>query len=316
MRNLTFKNGDILPALGLGTWKSESGEVYDAVLAAIKAGYRHIDCAYIYGNEKEVGDALIKAFSEGLVKREEMFITSKLWNNAHKKEDVIPALKNTLKDLQLSYLDLYLIHWPVAQKLDSEYPKSVDDFLNIDLAPLEKTWEAMEEAVESGLVKHIGTANFSIKNLEKLRIKAKIKPEMNQVELHPRLVQEDLVNFCKKHDILVTAYSPLGSKDRVAQMKKEDEPDLFELDSVKKIAKKHDKTPAQILIAFTLNRGLSVIPKSTNEGRIKENLEADKISLTPEEVEGLMKEDKGYRIVDGSFWTREGSPYTLSYLWG
>jgi len=316
MKILTFRNGDILPALGLGTWKSEPGEVYNAVLEAIKAGYRHIDCAYIYGNEKEIGNALKEAFDQGLCTRDEIFITSKLWNNAHLPEDVEAGIQQTLKDLQLDYLDLYLMHWPIAQKPESQFPKSGDDFLSAEVAPIEKTWTGMEKLVEKGLSKHIGVANFNIKNLERINKNASIKVEMNQVELHPHLVQEDLVSYCQEHDILVTAYSPLGSKDRASQMKKDDEPNLFELEAVKEIAGKYDKTPAQILIAFALNRGISVIPKSTNAGRIKQNLEAAEINLTEDEVNKISLTDTNYRFVDGSFWTQEGSPYTMEYLWG
>lgn len=316
MRKLTFRNGDILPALGLGTWKSPSGKVYDAVLEAIKIGYRHIDCAYIYGNEREIGEALQKAIKDGIVKREDLFITSKLWNNSHHKNDVRPALKQTLADLQLDYLDLYLIHWPVAQKPDVVQPKSEKDFLSQEEAPVEDTWKAMKQLKEEGLAKHIGVANFSIENLKRIMKHSDTTPEVNQVELHPHLLQEELVKFCKENKIIVTGYSPLGSKDRSSSMKKEDEPDLFELDSVKSVAQKHNKTAPQILLAWALNRGVSVIPKSTSKEHIKANFEAADIELSKEEMESINKEDKNYRFVDGSFWTKEGSPYKREYLWG
>ena len=141
-------------------------------------------------------------------------------------------------------------------------------------------------------------------------------PEVNQVELHPHLLQEELVKFCKKNNILVTGYSPLGSKDRASSMKKEDEPDLFELDSVKSVAQNHNKTTPQILLAWALNRGIAIIPKSTNKEHLKANFEAADIELSKEEMETINKEDKNYRFVDGSFWTREGSPYKREYLWG
>ncbi|GAB3333285.1 aldo/keto reductase [Marivirga atlantica] len=312
----TFKNNDTIPALGLGTWKSEEGKVYEAVLSALKAGYKHIDCALIYGNEKEIGNAFAKAFEDGIVKREELFVTSKLWNNAHKKADVRPALQQTLNDLQLDYLDLYLMHWPVALKPDVMFPKSPDDFLSLEEAPLEETWAAMEEVQSDGLAKHIGVANFNESNLKTLMNKGKVVPEMNQIELHPCLAQEELVAFCKKNDILVTAYSPLGSKDRADQMKKDDEPNLFELDAVKEIANKHDKHPVEILLAWAINRGTITIPKSTDEAHIKSNLAAADIKLSDEEVKAIAQANKDYRFVDGSFWAMDGSPYSMEFMWG
>jgi len=317
MRSVKFENGNEMPILGLGTWKSRSGEVYDAVLHALKAGYRHIDCAPIYENEKEVGKALKKAFDEGIVTREEVFITSKLWNNAHKKEQVIPALKKTLKDLKLDYLDLYLIHWPVAHKEDKVNISSPQDFLSIEEAPLLETWEGMEEAFNEGLALHIGVSNFNINNLSHILDNCDMPPEMNQIELHPLLPQSDLVDFCHENGIQVTAYSPLGSTDRSKALKKEDEPNLMDNETIIAIAKKHEATPAQVLIAWAISRDTVVIPKSVNEERIKQNYESLNLELDQVDLEKIAKlEDDGpFRFVDGTFWTMDGSPYSLEDLW-
>lgn len=315
MKKLTFNNGDVMPALGLGTWKSNPGEVYDAVLEAIKVGYRHIDCAMIYGNEKEIGNALSAYFSSGMVKREDLWITSKLWCNSHGKENVIPALKSTLSDLQLDYLDLYLVHWPVALQPDIIFPEKGEDMVSLSKLPITDTWKGMEAALAEGLTRHIGVCNFSIKKLEALSAVANQKPEMNQIELHPFLQQNTMLKYCKKEGIHLTAYSPLGSPDRIAQMKADNEPSLLNNQVISAIAGKHGCSTAQILIAWALERGTSVIPKSVNPGRIKQNFEAAAIALNTEDMTQIATLDKHFRYVNGGFWALPGSTYTVANLW-
>lgn len=310
MKKFEFRNGDTVDAIGLGTWKSDPGEVGQAVEAALEAGYRHIDCAAIYRNEPEVGEALQRVFARGNIKREDVHITSKLWNNAHLKDDVAPALKKTLSDLKLDYLDLYLIHWPVAFRpgLDG-FPENESDFLTPDQAPIGETWAAMLEARDKGLTRHAGVSNFSTRKLDELAAGSAEKPEMNQVELHPYLQQDALLAYCRDHDILVTAYSPLGSSDRPESMKGEDEPSLLENDTIGSIAEKHDASPAQVLIAWAVARDTIVIPKSTNPDHIGKNLESTHIELDGQDMGRIRDLDLHFRYIAGNSFRTESGLY-------
>jgi alcohol dehydrogenase (NADP+) len=315
MRTVALAQGDPMPLLGLGTWKSAPGEVGAAVREAIRLGYRHIDCASVYGNEPEVGEAIGAAIAAGEVKREELWITSKLWCNAHGRDNVEPALRRTLADLGLEWLDLYLIHWPVPIKPGVAFPASGSDLLPAEQVPLADTWAGMEAAQEAGLTRHIGVSNFSSRKLHDLIAHCRIRPEVNQVERHPLLQQSGLLADCTAAGVHVTAYSPLGSGDRPAALKAADEPVLLENPVIGAIAAEHGCSPAQVLIAWHLQSGISTLPKSVNPSRLRENLAAAEIELSSADLARIGELDQHLRLVDGSFWLLEGSPWTLQSLW-
>ncbi|TAK37361.1 MAG: aldo/keto reductase [Saprospiraceae bacterium] len=315
MKKLTFTNGDAMPMLGLGTWLSKKGEVYDAIREAIKIGYRHFDCAAIYGNEPEIGDALHDAMKSGEAKRAELWITSKLWNTAHRKHQVQPALEKTLRDLRLDYLDLYLIHWPVVLKEEAQLPFRAEDFYTLDEVPVSETWEGMEAVCEKALCRHIGVANFNIKKLEKLIARATLRPELNQIEMHPLLQQKDMLEFCKQEKMHLTAYSPLGARGNPRAPGAPAKPDMFEHPVIAGIAEKHGCPPAQVMIQWGIARGTAVIPKSVNPERLRSNFEASNLQLSEEDMAGIAGLDRHYRFVTGSFWTVEGAPQTMLSLW-
>lgn len=315
MKHHALPGGGSIPALGLGTWKSEAGEVGPVIREAIRLGYRHFDCAAAYANEAEIGAAFAAAITEGDVTRDALFVTSKLWNDAHHEADVRPALEKTLADLQFDYLDLYLMHWPVALRPGAFFPQSPDDLLSLDEVPLIETWRALEACQQAGLARHIGVSNFSARKIEALADQAEIPIAANQVEMHPYLAQDDLVARCAARGVHVTAYSPLGSPDRPDVLKKSGDPDLLAHPDIGTIAVKHDVSPAQVLLAWAVQRGTSVIPKSVNAERMAQNLAAASLPLDKADMAAIAGLDAGYRYIDGAFWAPEGSPYTLSDLW-
>jgi len=293
--SVTFNNGLTCPILGLGTWKSKPGEVTQAVKAAIACGYRHIDCALIYGNEPEVGQAIKEKIEDGTVKREDLFITSKLWNTFHSPNLVMGQIKTTLRDLGLEYLDLYLIHWPQGYKEGGDkFPADANGKTLYSDVDYVDTWRAMEAVVEAGLAKSIGVSNFSSKQVQRVLNVAKIKPVNNQVECHPYLIQKKLLEWCKARDITITAYSPLGSPDR--PWAKPGEKGLMEDDRIVAMANKLGKTPAQILIKYQMQRGVIVIPKSITPSRIESNFQVLDFTLSAEDVATLESFDCNGRV--------------------
>ena len=310
MKNLLFQNGDKLPSLGLGTWLSKKNEVYDAVVEAIRIGYRHIDCAYIYQNEPEIGQAIQFAINSGWVKRNELFITSKLWNSDHNPERVEVAIRTSLKNLQLDYLDLYLIHWPVAFKAGHEQAKDASDLLTPVEMPISITWQAMEKMKAAGLTKHIGVSNFSKLKLQQLINTSTVLPELNQIEIHPYFQQPALIEFCQSNEILVTAYSPLGSRHLV-----QSEAGLTREKVIVEIANSHDCSPAQVLLAWGMSRNVAVIPKSVNLKRISENFDSLNVELEDEDIVKINSLQCNKRVAKGLFCVLPGGCYTYENIW-
>ncbi|MFN8357161.1 MAG: aldo/keto reductase [Spirosomataceae bacterium] len=315
MNYFQLSNGDLMPALGLGTWKSAKGEVYGVVRKAIEVGYRHFDCAFLYGNEKEIGDALADAIKAREVKREELWITSKLWNNRHRAEQIRPAFQQSLDDLQVGYLDLYLIHWPIVVVDHKGFPETAQDLVSLTQVPLAETWKGLIQLQDSGLTKHIGVSNFSAKKIQAIWDATGVKPEVNQVELHPFLQQKTLKAYTDEHQIILTAYAPLGSLDRPANRKTAGEPLLFENLTIQSLAETRGISKAQLILAWAINSGICVIPKTVSEARLIENLAAADIVLTSEELTTMSQLDLHNRYIKGDFWCLEGSDYTLQNLW-
>ena len=308
MQHITLNNGTKLPSVGFGLWKVEKTETARVVHDAIDVGYRHLDSACDYGNEPESGEGIRRALADGLCTREELWVTSKLWNTYHAAEHVQPACERSLQDLGLDYLDLYLIHFPIAQKFvpfDERYPPEWITDPSADppkveraAVPISETWRAMEELVEKGLVKTIGVSNFGTAQLADLLTYAKIPPAVLQIELHPYLTQEKLVRFAKENKMAVTGFSPLGAQSYFSlDMAKSDE-SLLNNEAVKAIAAQHERSPAQIVQRWGVQRGTSIVPKSVNRERMIENLSLFDFELSTEEMQSLNQLNRNRRFND------------------
>ena len=306
-----------MPAIGLGTWKMDDGVATEAVATAIELGYRHIDCAPIYMNETDVGKAFEAAFGNGAGHdRADFWITSKLWCNRHRPDLVQGALKQTLSDLKLDYLDLFMIHWPVTFRHDIERPETGKDFITLDELPLTDTWAAMEDCVTAGLCRNLGVCNFNIANLKTILDNCRIKPSANQVECQPLLDQRLLHHFCKTNDVQLVAYSPLGSGDRPERMRDDADPNLFEIELLKDLASKNKISVGELLLAWAVGRGTAAIPKSSNRERLAQNLAAGEIELSAADMDAIESLETRHRFVHGKFWEMPDGPYTAAEIWG
>ncbi|KAM1811638.1 hypothetical protein ACFX12_028250 [Malus domestica] len=301
---ITLNSGFNMPVVGLGVWRMEGKEIRDLVLNALNLGYRHFDCAADYKNEPEVGEALAEAFSTGLVRREDIFITTKLWNSDH--GHVVEACKDSLKKLRLDYLDLYLVHFPVATKhtgvgttgsaLDEDGVLEIDTTIS-----LETTWHAMEELVSMGLVRSIGISNYDIFLTRDCLAYSEVKPAVNQIETHPYFQRESLVKFCQKHGICVTAHTPLGGA--VANSEWFGSVSCLDDPVLKNLAEKYKKTAAEVVLRWGIQRNTVVIPKTSKLERLKENFQVFDFELTKEDMDLIAKVDRKHRTnLPCKFW--------------
>lgn len=264
--NVVLNNGNKMPMLGLGVFRvTDPKDAQESVRIAIVNGYRSIDTAMIYENEVGVGEGIRLGIKDAGISREELFITSKLWNNDMRNDRVEEAYAESLKKLGLDYLDLYLIHWPVEDKLVS-------------------SWKVMEDLYKAGKIKNIGVSNFQVKHLQMVMDAGTVKPVINQIEYHPFLTQEVVKDFCEQNDIQVEAWSPLMNGD------------ILKNDVINKLADKYDKSSAQIVLKWDVQTGVITIPKSSNEGRIKENINIFDFEMTNEDIAEISELNEDHRI--------------------
>lgn len=304
-----------MPAIGLGLWKIARDDTAEMVRSAIAEGYRHLDSAADYGNEAEVGEGLQAALSDGLVSREDLWITSKLWNTFHRPEHVRTACERTLKDLRLSELDLYLIHFPIALQyvdFDTRYPPewiadpaAENPVMAPDAVPLSDTWGAMEELVHAGLVKEIGVCNYNTGLLHDLMAYSQIKPAMLQIESHPYLTQERLLRAAAQYDMAVTAFSPLGALSYLELNMADTGESVLEQAAVKEAAARVDRTPAQVVLRWGIQRGTAVIPKTSRVERLKENQLLFDFELNEAEMSAISALNRNRRFNDPGHFCEE-----------
>ena len=308
----TLETGDKLPVIGLGTFGSDkyTGEmIAEAVVGAAEAGYRHFDCASVYGNEHLIGESLKKLLTRGL-RREEIWVTSKLWNDKHSESDVIPSCEKTLRDLQLNYLDLYLIHWPFPNyhapgvSVDSRdshaKPYIYENYM--------RTWRQLEKLVQLGMVRNIGTSNMTLPKLKLLLRDADIKPAVNEMELHPHFQQPELYNFVAENGIVPIGYSPIGSPSRPERDRTPD--DTVDMDDpvIVEIARRHNLHPAVVCLKWGVQRGHVVIPFATKRAQYLSNLQG--IAGTPlsaDEMRAIASIDKNCRLIKGQVFLWQGA---------
>ncbi len=297
MQTVTLADGSGLPQVGLGFWKVDPQSCATLVRDAAEAGYRHFDCACDYGNESEVGDGLRGVLADGLCRRDELWVTSKLWNTYHRAEHVRLACERSLRDLKLEVLDLYLIHFPIAQEFvpfEVRYPpgwfhdpEAAEPRVHPARVPIMETWGAMQELKRAGLVKNIGVCNFGVSLLRDLINSTDDPPAVLQVEMHPYLAQPRLLRFCAEQGIACTAFSPLGALSYHAIGMASPEDSLLELPLIREIAAARARTPAQIVLRWGVQRGAAVVPKTSRPERLRENLSLFDFSLTNDEMRAI-----------------------------
>lgn len=308
MNQVINVTGKSMPTVGLGLWKIDPGAVADAVYQAIKVGYRHLDSAADYGNEKEVGEGIALAITDGLCSRDELWVTSKLWNTYHRREHVEAACRKSLEDLGLDYFDLYLVHFPIALSyvdFNDRYPpewifdpEAENPGMRLDAVPLSETWGAMEKLVEVGLCRQIGICNYSTSLVHDLMSYARIKPAMLQVESHPYHTQEALLRTAEQYGIAVTAFSPLGALSYVSLDMATANDSVLTAPVVVAAAQRIGATAAQVVLRWGIQRGTAVIPKTSNPQRLVENLHLSELSLNEDEMAAISALNQNRRFND------------------